>query len=387
MNSWNALIANLPNAHLLQTWEWGQTKARYGWKPIPLILDEARGWLPAEEIRQRPASAASLGAVLLLERSLSAGGLSLPVRVLYAPKGPLLDWDNAALRHAALEGLQRVARQRRAIFIKIDPNVSLGTGFPGQPDANEDPLGQALAAELRARGWRYSGEQIQFRNTMIIDLRPSEEELLAAMKQKTRYNIRLAERKGVTVRPGSLDDLPMLYQMYAETSIRDGFVIRDEDYYRNVWETFMRAAADGSSGQPIAEPLIAEGAGEAVAAVVIFRFAGQAWYIHGMSRQAQREKMPNYLLQWEAMRRAKAAGCERYDLWGAPDTFESDDPMWGVYRFKEGLGGIVERSIGAWDYPVSPALYRLYTQILPRLLEIMRRRGRQQTRRSLGTSV
>ena len=188
------------------------------------------------------------------------------------------------------------------------------------------------------------------------------------MKPKTRYNIRLAERKGVTVRPAGLEDLETLYRMYAETSVRDGFVIRERGYYLAVWQEFMQAG--------LAEPLIADVEGEPVAAVVVFRFAGRAYYLHGMSRELHRERMPNHLLQWEAMRRARAAGCRVYDLWGAPETFDEADSMWGVFRFKEGLGGLVVRTLGAWDFPASPWLYRLYTRILPRLLDLMRRRGR-----------
>ena len=105
-----------------------------------------------------------------------------------------------------------------------------------------DNGGQAVMSELKRRGWGYSSDQIQFKNTVLIDLNPSEEELLARMKQKTRYNIRLAEKKGVTVRVGTKDDLSMLYKMYAETSVRDGFVIRDEGYYKTVWEMFMLEA-------------------------------------------------------------------------------------------------------------------------------------------------
>jgi peptidoglycan pentaglycine glycine transferase (the first glycine) len=180
------------------------------------------------------------------------------------------------------------------------------------------------------------------------------------------------------VRAGSAADLPMLYRMYAETSVRDGFVIRDEGYYRTVWETFMT-----NTGQPSAVPLIAEVDGQPVAAILIFTFAGRAYYIYGMSREAHREKMPNHLLQWEAMRRAKAAGCKVYDLWGAPDEFNESDGMWGVFRFKEGLGGQVVRTLGAWDYTPSPILYKLYTQALPKVLDIMRSRGKRRTQQIL----
>jgi lipid II:glycine glycyltransferase (peptidoglycan interpeptide bridge formation enzyme) len=105
--------------------------------------------------------------------------------------------------------------------------------------------------------------------------------------------------------------------------------------------------------------------------------------MYGMSRKAHREKMPNYLLQWEAMRRAKAAGCHTYDLWGAPDSYNQNDPLWGVYQFKEGLGGSIIRYLGAWDLPINPVYYKIYSSVLPRLLEIMRRIGKKSTRQSI----
>ncbi len=131
------------------------------------------------------------------------------------------------------------------------------------------------------------------------------------------------------------------------------------------------------------EPLIAEVNGEIVAALMVFHFEGRAWYLYGMSRDLYREKMPNYLLQWEAICRSQAAGCQVYDLWGAPERFEASDPLWGVFRFKEGFGGQVRRYLGAWDLPLNRWLYRLYAQVLPSILDILRRRGKAETRRQM----
>jgi peptidoglycan pentaglycine glycine transferase (the first glycine) len=204
------------------------------------------------------------------------------------------------------------------------------------------------------------------------------------MKQKSRYNLRLAQKKGVTVRLGKADDLPELYRMYAETSVRDGFLIRGEDYYQTVWRTFANPAlVDRPVSMPFHEALIAEVDGQPVAAISLFYFAGQAIYLFGMSRNTHREKMPNHLLQWEGMRRAKASGCKIYNLWGAPNEFDESDNLWGVFRFKEGLGGYVLRTIGAWDFSPSPLLYRLYTQVLPKMMDIMRAHGKAKTRQSL----
>ncbi len=219
----------------------------------------------------------------------------------------------------------------------------------------------------------------------MIDLNLSEDDLLASMKQKMRYNLRLAQKKGVTVRIGKRQDLPGLYRMYAETSVRDGFLIRSEDYYQTVWRTFDKPPAGISSlSTPFHQALIAEVEGQPLAALSLFYFAGQAIYLFGMSRDQDREKMPNHLLQWEAIRRAKALGCRIYNLWGAPDKFDESDGLWGVFRFKEGLGGYVLRTIGAWDFTPNPLLYKLYTQTLPKVMDVMRVRGKAKTRQSLG---
>jgi lipid II:glycine glycyltransferase (peptidoglycan interpeptide bridge formation enzyme) len=198
------------------------------------------------------------------------------------------------------------------------------------------------------------------------------------MKQKTRYNIRLASRNGVHVRAGAIDELPALYRLYAETATRDGFVIRNQEYYSRLWTTFMNPPR--AKNMPAAECLIAEIDGEVAAAIFVFYFAERAYYLQGMSRPTHREKMPNYLLQWEAMRLAKTRGCRTYDLWGAPDDFNEEDPLWGVYRFKEGFGGEVVRTVGAWDFPVSRFWYPAYTRVVPRILDLMRWRGRAHTR-------
>jgi peptidoglycan pentaglycine glycine transferase (the first glycine) len=355
--TWNQSISSLPGAHILQTWEWASLKQNTGWKMLPQTWQDDVGQVQA--------------AAMILERSISFSGL----RILYIPRGPLLDWSDAPLRKRVLDDLQKLAVKRRAIFIKIDPEVILGCGIPNTQDAEENEAGRLVESDIKSRGWQFSESQVQFRNTVWLDLNGSEEELLGRMKQKSRYNLHLAERKGVCLRTASLTDLPILYKMYAETSVRDGFVIRPESYYQMIWETFIQ-------GQ-MAEGLIAEVDGEPVGGLILFHFAGKAWYLYGMSRQAHREKMPNYLLQWEAMRRAKALGCSNYDLWGAPDIFDETDPMWGVFRFKEGLGGKVIRSLGAWDYSPRPFYYSLYTRFLPRLLDLMRRRGKARTRQEV----
>ena len=272
--SWNELIASLPLAHLLQTWEWSQVKAKYGWQAMPFV------W--------QAAMAKPVAAAMVLKRRFPVGGFAKKMCVLYIPKGPLMDWDDAALRARVLDDLQAFAKRQGAIFVKVDPEVALGAGVHRTEEVVEFNGGQEARSELTLRGWKFSQDQIQFRNTVLIDLSPSEDEMLRRMKQKTRYNIRLAKKKGVTVRVGTVDDLPLLYRMYAETSVRDGFLIREEGYYQTVWRNFMSVPLSTFGLQPFSEPLIAEVDGQAVGAVSIFYFAGQAIYLFGMSLDEHR---------------------------------------------------------------------------------------------------
>jgi lipid II:glycine glycyltransferase (peptidoglycan interpeptide bridge formation enzyme) len=349
------VAAGLPGAHILQTRSWAEAKAEYGWLPLPHTWKDDTGLVKA--------------AALVLERTVSP----LKLRILYVPRGPLLDWEDAPLRSHVLDDLEALARNRRAIYIKLDPELVMARWSADAPDRARRPAAAAVLSDLIERGWFFSGDQIQFRNTVQVDLNCPEAERLARLKQKWRYNLRLAERKGVSIRQGGESDLPLLYRMYAETSLRDGFVIRSQEYYLGIWKRFMR--------QKMATPLLAEVDGDPIAGLILFHFAGKAWYMFGMSLNAHREKMPNHLLQWHAMQTAASLGCQVYDLWGAPDEFVESDPMWGVYRFKDGMGGQVVETLGAWDFVASRWKYSLYTQLMPRLLAILRRRGKAQTKR------
>jgi peptidoglycan pentaglycine glycine transferase (the first glycine) len=353
---WNQLLCQELDGQLLQSWEWGQFKQRFGWKANYLSWKDEQGQARA--------------AALVLKRSALSG-----FSILYCPRGPILDWSSESLRSSVLSELQKFSQSAGAIFIKIDPEVPLGSSQSETSDHLLNPLGEQVILELERLGWLASDEQIQFKNSMHLDLNPSEDELLRGMKSKTRYNIRLAGRRGVIVRKGDEQDLDLLYRMYAATSLRDRFTIREKAYYQDAWGSFIKSG--------MAQPFIAEVDGEPVAGIIVFHYGNRAIYMYGMSLEIHREKMPNQLLQWEAIRWAKAMGYAIYDFWGAPDTFTEQDPMWGVYRFKSGFGAEVIRTSGAWDYVTRPILYKFYHVILPRFLSIMRKRGRTITTRSL----
>ena len=342
---WNRALLSLPNAHVLQSWEWGDFKSRWGWSADRLLWGQVD---------------APLAAAQVLRRQISR----TPWSFLYVSKGPALNFADPLPAGRVLADLEAYARKQRALFIKIDPDVPRQYGEP-QPDRPLEPAGQTALKLLTRRGWCFSPEQIQFHNTVVISLTPPPDDLLAAMKSKWRYNIRLAERKGVTIRPGTADDLGLFYRMYAETGARDGFLIRPEAYYRDVWQQFM------ATGR--AEILLASVGNEVVGGLVLFIFGETAWYLYGASTGQHRRLMPNHALQWAAMGRAKERGCTRYDMWGAPDVFDESDRLWGVYRFKQGFGGQVVQGLGAFDYPVNRPLYWAFTGALPRLRSLLRK--------------
>jgi len=203
-------------------------------------------------------------------------------------------------------------------------------------------------------------DTIQPPRTVIVDLTAPEEEILGRMKQKTRYNIRLAAKKGVTVRQGTAADLPAFNQLMQVTGRRNTFGVHEPRYYQEAFELF--------SPDDVALWL-AEYQGQPLAAIMVFVNGSRAAYLYGASSDEERQRMPAYAVQWAAMRWAKERGCESYDMWGVPDHPEEeleaqfngrDDGLWGVYRFKRGFGGQLQRTVGTADRVYNKMVYRLY---------------------------
>jgi peptidoglycan pentaglycine glycine transferase (the first glycine) len=227
---------------------------------------------------------------------------------------------------------------------------------PNQQDAAD------VASGLRRLGFRPSPHTVQPRRTLLVDLDAAPEALLQRMKQKTRYNVRLAARKRVTVRHGGESEQAAFYALMEATARRDGFAIHSEAYYRAADRLLVRAGRGCL--------LLAEHEGQLLAGLVALAFGDTACYMYGASSDESRNLMPTYLLQWEAMLWARGQGCHSYDLWGVPDEDEAtleaqfegrNDGLWGVYRFKRGFGGRLVRTAGAWDLVYAPLRYRLYT--------------------------
>ena len=352
---WQSTLHALPDPHVLQSWEWGRIKAQTGWQAERYIVLDGQ---------------TQIGAFQFLWRQPVS---KLPLRIGYLPKGPIVDWDNPQHVDIMVAQIEALARQRNCLFAKIDPDVRTDM-IPG---------GQ-LRTLLTARGWHFSQEQIQFQNTAFSNLYPAEEggeeKVLADMKSKWRYNIRLAKKRGIQIRTGGIrvggsDDLREFYRLYAETGARDGFLIRPFDYYQTTWQTFLDAQAEAGNRAGGAL-LLAEHEDETapIAGLFLMCYGTRAWYFYGASSERRRRDMPNHLLQYAAMRWARNQGCTTYDWWGAPaDVGDPDDSMQGVWNFKQGFGVEFQPHVGAWDFPVSPLLYRAYVELMPRMVGVLRK--------------
>lgn len=342
---WNAFVSAAPTGDVLQSWEWGELKARGAWHPIRLALYEGG----------RMVAAAGL-----LKRGLPLPGSSF----LYAPRGPVLDFSRPGLIRAMAEALRQVGRRERAILVKIDPPVE-DPGVAGELLS----CGFVRSGHAGGEGQGFGGEQP--RCVMKLDLGPSLDDLLRQCKEKTRYNIRLAARKGVTVRCGeTLDDMRTFYRLLQVTAERDGFLIRSYDYYRDTWEVL---AARG-----LARLFLAEYQGQALSGAIAYLFGDKAWYTYGASSNEHRNVMPNYLMQWEMIRWAKESGCAVYDFRGVSPASDprDDDHLAGLNRFKAGFGARFVEYIGEFDLPLSPAGYWVWRHGKPRAQAAMKRFAR-----------
>jgi lipid II:glycine glycyltransferase (peptidoglycan interpeptide bridge formation enzyme) len=329
LSEWNQFLKEFPNAHLLQTGEWGELKSGFGWEVLRFI----RGKLGAQILFRK------------LPFGLSMGYLPKPV---FSDRVTVFSDNRSGDSDMFWREVDVACRRKRTIFLKIEPDC-LAAAAPSSEQTSSD--------------FRLSRQNIQPPRTLVVDLRPAEDELLARMKQKCRYNINLAARKGVAVEVSG--DLDRFYELMRITGGRDSFGVHSAYYYRRAYELFHRAG--------MCEILAARHGDDMLAALMVFKQGRRSWYLYGASDDRERNRMPTYLLQWEAMRWAKAGGCEEYDLWGVPDEEERaleanfemrSDGLWGVYRFKRGFGGELRRSAQSLDRVYMPLIYPLYLAAL-----------------------
>lgn len=301
----------------LQSGFWGSFKARFGWNARPFLVEWDGG---------------VKSSILVIRRRLGPG-----VSFAYVPWGPELPpgfSEESVDRSKLLEALGRALKHslpHDTAFIRFDP--------PWYSEGPETPRPAVY------NPFKRSSVDVQPPDTVLIDLRLSEEELLGQMKSKWRYNIRLSEKKGVVIRRMDAEGLDIFYSLFKETARRDRIAIHGLDYYQTLFSQ-AREYRDGSLDVRL---YVAEHETEPVAAIIVLFRGKEATYLYGASSDKKRNLMAPYGLQYRAMVDARAALCERYDLFGIPPRLDSHHPMAGLYQFKTGFGGTIIHRSGSWD--------------------------------------
>lgn len=338
-----------PASTFMQTHWWGRFKAAAGWTPHAFLHESGEG-------------------LLVLVRQVAPG-----ILFAYVPHGPSsvfagipdqgkavsLDTVSAySTGLSLLAGALSDMLPSKTALIRFDPAWTLDSDLVGQ--ASRHGLFDVRRGSLPRNGLRLSssGSDIQPPDTVVLDLRPDEETLLSRMKSKWRYNVRLATKKGVRIRLSTNEtmenDVRAFYALYRITAERDRIAIHPFEYYRR----FLNLDPES---EPHRELLCAEHEGEMIAAIMTARTSTRATYVFGAASDSKRNLMPAYGLQWEAITRAKAAGCREYDFFGIPPSDDPSHHMHGLYRFKTGFGGTHVTMPGTIDAdlrPIRSAAYR-----------------------------
>lgn len=316
----NIFLASQPHSSFLQTFEWAEFQKSLGQKVFYFGITDK------DEI---------IATVALIKKTLPAGQ-----SYFYSPKGPvvndkcLMSNDKLILEKIVKE-VKKMAKQENVIFWRFEPNTKyqiLNTRYKIQKTLDIQPS-----------------------RTLILDLAKSEDALLANMRQKTRYNIRLAGKKGVKIKKGSIADFEQFWELMQGTGKRDNFRLHGKEYYKKMLESLAQDKNKNKQNQLFINLFFARYNQKPIAASLVAFFGDTATYLHGASSDANRNVMAPYLLQWEAIKQAKKMGCEHYDFYGI------DEAKWpGVTRFKKGFGGGELEYPGTFDFVFSRSKYVLY---------------------------
>lgn len=317
---YEAFVQSHPKGNFAQSYLWGKQKPMWRWQAIAV----------------RAESGKIKGAMALMTRPVPGIGRTL----MYGCRAPVCDVDDKETIAALIEGAKALAKQNRAYVIKIDPDV---------PSSNTEFADTLRNLGFRSKEGGKNFEAIQPRYVFRLNVEgKTEEELLAGFHQKWRYNIRLAERKGVTVRVCGKEMVPAFSDLMLTTGVRDGFVTRKPEYFEAMLDNLGEHCRLYMAFNPENEP---------IAGTLAIAYGDKVWYLYGASSNAHRNLMPNYLLQWRMIQWAVERGCRVYDFRGVSGDISEDNPLYGLYRFKQGFGGEFTEFVGEMDLVLSPALY------------------------------
>ncbi|WP_432950949.1 lipid II:glycine glycyltransferase FemX [Kribbella sp. CA-253562] len=371
-----AFVETQVSVSFLQTPAWGRVKTE--WR------SESLGWFDGTRL---------VGAGLVLHRPVPR---LERMTLAYLAEGPAIDWSEDI--NAWLDPLAAYLKKQGAFAIRLGPplrtsvwtaaQVKEGIADPGikrltdLPSRHNDALGERITSRLRDAGWLpQSPEQgfgtghPQFTFELPLAGR-TEDDLLQSMNQLWRRNLKKGAREGVEVTIG--EDLKAFHDLYVHTAERDRFTPRPLHYFET-----MFAAMTAEDPERI-KLYLAHHQGDLVAATVLIRVGGQAWYVYGASSTEKREVRGSNACQWAMIRDSLTAGCDVYSLRGITPTLDADDPHVGLIQFKVGTGGEAVRYVGEWDLPLRPLAYRAFSLYLKRREE---RRTRMRTTRNTNTAA
>jgi len=305
--------------HPLQSWEWGEFKKKEGATVVRLGFFEEGKLQKVLQVffHKIPTSSSTIG---------------------YLPKGYMPDEDQ-------LSALKQLGLKYKAVAVKLEPNVALPIGSPSGFDQIKQFLLENDCKEGRALFTKY---------TFILSLEPTEEKLFESFKNKTRYNIRLAEKKGVVIRENtSKEGMDTYIEILKETTQRQGFYAHTPKYFKEMWEEL------GDTGMLKIFEAVYDG--QVLTSWIMFVFQGTLYYPYGSSRNIYRELMANNLMMWDMIVFGKSLGLRSFDMWGSlgPDP-DTKDPWYGFHRFKQGYSGQLSEFIGTYDYVINAPMYTLY---------------------------
>ena len=330
---WDTFVRAAPSGSFLQSWAWGEFQRAAGF-PVTRLVVQADSLAHSSQLT---AHSSNIRAVCLCVRR------PLPLRRFsqHVPWGPVFKQSLSAADMATVLSALASAfrtRLRGGVFVRIEPKL---------------PKESGITDLLKPAGFTPEERSIQPRDTRVLDLTKSEDDLLRAMHPKTRYNIRLASRHGVVVRENTTPrGLRMFLELARDVARRERFHYHPDRYYETLLTTLAPIGAIALR--------VAEHQGIPLAAGLFIRFGHTVTYAHGASSSRRKHVMAPYLLHWESILQTKASGVVRYDFFGvAPPGASVTHPWFGITRFKQGFGGTEEHYVGAADLITDPALYRM----------------------------
>lgn len=329
-------IENHPKGHIMQSALWGHMKSN--WKQEWITATDENGEL------------AGVMGVLVQKLPL------LPFSIMYSPRGPVCDVHDARVLGQLTEGAKALAKKHKAYVLKIDPDVeSSDTQFVREMER----LGYRLKDDSK------NFEGIQPRYVFRLNVAgKTEDEVFAGFHSKTRYNVRVALKKGVEVKLGTKEDLPRFHEIMLETGLRDEFVVRSLSYFEQMYDVFAPAHL---------RLYCAYHEGQMIAGTIALYYGDKVWYLYGASANTSRNLMPNYLLQWEMIRWSIEKKCAIYDFRGVSGDLSEDNPLYGLYRFKLGFGGTFTEFCGEFELQFNPFLAKWIDKGSHAFIEMRRR--------------